>query len=481
MGAKRSAFAATLACIAVLGAGAARAEDKRVVDELLDILRQNKQISDQQYRELKRKADEERQQDLRKAGAPPPPPPPPPVAAVAPTPSPDTMRAYFKNGFVLETADKNYSISIGGRLQADWNASFADQAVRDEFSDLSASQTGVEFRRARLSIQGLVFGNIDYKIEYDFSTGEPEAKDVYIGMRKIPYAQYVRVGHYKEPFSLEELTSDSFTTFMERGLPNAFSPSRNMGITTFQEYFEQHMTFALGGFAETNNSGFGFGPHEGYNLSTRVTGLPIYEEQGRHLLHLGFAYTHKFRHCSSASSTDGTCDGTLGFAQKPEAHLFPVNLVNTGQLNTDGVDLINPEIAWVWGPLSLQAEYMHAFVSQVDNPDPDFGGLYAYVSYFVTEGDTRSYRLSEGAFDRIIPKRSFGFDGQGWGAWEVAARFSRLDLGSKNVDGGTEDDVTGGVNWYLNSVTRVTVNYVWAHLESVGDSNIVQARFQLSF
>jgi phosphate-selective porin OprO and OprP len=466
MGAKRSAFAATLACIAVLGTAAARAEEKRVVDELLDILRQNKQISDQQYRELKRKADEERQEDLRKAGAPP---PPPPVAAAAPTPSPDTMRAYFKNGFVLETADKNFSINFGGRLQADWNASYPGDGVQQEF-DLPDSQSGVEFRRARLSVAGLVFGNVDYKIEYDFATGEPEAKDVFVGMRKIPYVQYVRAGHYKEPFSLEELTSDSFTTFMERGLPNAFSPSRNMGLAVLQEYFDQHMTFAAGGFAETDNSGFGFGTDQGYNITSRITGLPLYESQGRQLVHLGFAYSHKFRH-----------EVDISFSQRPESHLFPVTLVNTGTIDTDGVDLVNPEVAWVWGPLSLQAEYMHAFVSQVGNPDPNFGGLYAYVSYFLTEDDMRAYRLSEGAFDRIIPKRNFSFDGQGWGAWEVAARFSRLDLSSENVDGGVDDDVTAGLNWYLNPVTRITVNYVWAHLESVGDSNIAQGRFQVSF
>jgi phosphate-selective porin OprO/OprP len=63
----------------------------------------------------------------------------------------------------------------------------------------------------------------------------------------------------------------------------------------------------------------------------------------------------------------------------------------------------------------------------------------------------------------------------------VAARFSRIDLGSENIEGGTEDDVTGGINWYLNPVTRITVNYVWAHLESVGNSNIAQGRFQVSF
>ena len=379
------------------------------------------------------------------------------------------MRAYYKNAFILESLDKRFSVAIGGRVQADWNVSDPGGGVKEEFG-LRGTSTGVEFRRARLSIQGLVYGNIDYKIEYDFATGEPEAKDVYIGMRELPIVQYVRVGHFKEPFSLEEITSDSFTTFMERALPNAFSPSRNMGIAVMPNFFEERMTFATGGFRETDNSGFGFGNDQEYNITSRLTGLPIYENKGEHLLHLGFGYSHKFRHKEN-----------ITFSQRPESHLFPVTLVNTGPINTDGVDLINPEVAWVFGQLSLQGEYMQSFTSQVDNPNPDFGGFYVQASYFVTPGDKRAYRLGDGAFDRITPVKNFSLDGKSWGAWELAARFSRLDLGSENVEGGTLDDVTAGINWYLNPVTRITVNYVWAHLESVGDSNIAQGRFQLSF
>src|SRR5262245_6838579 len=111
MGAKRLALAIAVGCIALLGStDAMRAEEQRVVDQLLEILRQNNQITDQQYRELKRKAEEERQEDLRKAA---PQATPPAVAAVPPTPeatpSADTMRAYYKNGFWLETADKKFS------------------------------------------------------------------------------------------------------------------------------------------------------------------------------------------------------------------------------------------------------------------------------------------------------------------------------------------------------------------------------------
>ena len=474
MAAERLARAAVVTCIvAAIGAAPVRAEDKRVVDELLDILRANKQITEQQYRSLKQRADQERQEDRRQAVEPTAVPTPTAVVAAAPPPSPppgETMRAYFKEGFNLETADGKNKLNIGARIQLDWNVSDPGGAVKEEFG-IRGTPTGVEFRRARLSMAGLLYGIIDYKIEYDFAEGNADAKDVYMGMKKVPVVQYVRVGHFKEPFSLEEITSDDFVTFQERGLPNAFAPSRNTGLALMPVFFEERMTATAGGFHETDNSGYGFGSEQNYNVTARVTGLPWWVDGGEKLVHLGFSYSHKFRD-----------DTDISFSQRPESHLFPVQLVNTGNIVTDGVDLVNPEFALVVGPWSMQAEYMHAFVSQVDNPNPDFGGFYVFGSYFLTEGDQRRYRPAYGAFEKPIPRRNFGFgEGSGWGAWEVAARYSRLDLSSENVDGGAEDNLSGQINWYLNPNAKIGLNYVWAHLETVGDSNIVQGRFQVTY
>lgn len=465
--------AAVLWTVVAMGVVPAGAEERRVVDELLDILRANKQISEQQYRALKQRADDEQQQGQRQptveATA-----VPTPTAVMAegppPTPLPgETMRAYFKEGYNLETADGNFKLNIGGRAQLDWNVSDPSGPVADKFNISPDVPTGVGFRRARLSLAGLVYKIIDYKFEYDFADGSPAFKDVYIGMRDIPYIQYVRVGHFKEPFSLEEITSDDFVTFQERALNNAFAPSRNTGAMVNPLFFDKRLTVAAGGFRETNNSGYGYGPAE-YNVTSRLTGLPWYEENGRKLVHLGFSYTHKFRHGED-----------ITFSQKPESRLFPVTLVNTGDITTDGVDIIDPEFALVLGPWSLQAEYMRAFVAQKDNPNPQFGGVYVYGSWFLT-GENRRYRQDYGAFEKPLPNKNFGWgEGSGWGAWEFAARYSRLDLTSENVDGGTENDLSGEINWYLNPNTKIGLNYVWANLESVGDSNIVQGRFQLTF
>ena len=228
MGAKRTAFAARLGCIGLLGlASMAVGQEKRVVDQLLDILRQNKQISDQQYRELKQKAEEERQEERRKAVAPPPAPAvaPAPVAAAppptAPTPSPDTMRAYYKNGFILETADGKFKAAFGALTQLDWNISALNSPVGKAFTpNLHSTYTGVEFRRARLCLPGWSSGtsttNSSTTLPRTLAVN-PRSRMSTSGMSQIPVLQYVRVGYFKEPFSLEELTSDWITTFQERG------------------------------------------------------------------------------------------------------------------------------------------------------------------------------------------------------------------------------------------------------------------------
>lgn len=474
---------ALLLMVGVAGAQQPQAQP-RVVDQLLDIMRQNKLITKEQYRDLKQRAEEERQEDLRKAGAAPPAatvvpvaaeqqPTPPAVAAAPPAPSsasPDTMRAYFKNGVNFETADKNFTLNIGGRLNFDGAINAISKPVKKEF-DLAGTYSGAEIRRARISLAGVVHRDIDYKIEYDFATGYAVPKDVFIGMRNLPAVQYFRVGHFKEPYSLETITSDNFTTFMERGLPFAFSPDYQTGMALMPTFFDERVTLAVGGFRESADAnGYGFSNQGMYDVPVRVTGLPLYENKGRDLVHVGLSFMYRFR-----------ADDEVLFAQRPEAHLYPVALVNTGPILTDGVTQVNPELAWVHGPLSLQAEYMRVFVNQVYQPSPQFDGLYAFASYFLTEGDHREYRLAHAAFERVYPQRNFQLHGPGWGAWELAVRYSRLNLTSETVQGGREDDITGAVNWYLNPVIMVRFNYVWAHLEGVGDSSIFESRFQLAF
>jgi phosphate-selective porin OprO/OprP len=123
-----------------------------------------------------------------------------------------------------------------------------------------------------------------------------------------------------------------------------------------------------------------------------------------------------------------------------------------------------------------------------------FGSVYANASYFIT-GEHRNYISKGGYFGRVTPIRSFDPGSGGWGAWEVAGRFSYLDMIDGIDNGGKEWNVTLGVNWYLFSQVRVTAKYVYAKVKDTGDlqraagaptnvsghANIFQLRAQLEF
>ena len=139
------------------------------------------------------------------------------------------INARWNNGLELKTNDGNASLKLGGRIMLDhaW------------FSDDSGAEDGTEFRRTRLMLSGKV-NQFEWKTQYDFARGDdsdgndkgnrPAFKDVYVGVSGVPYAGALRVGHFKEPFGLEELTSSKYMTFMERSLTSAFAPSRNVGL-----------------------------------------------------------------------------------------------------------------------------------------------------------------------------------------------------------------------------------------------------------
>lgn len=399
---------------------------------------------------------------------------------------PNDFRVYWKSdkGISFETNDGRIQLQFGGRIHNDWYWFDQDKSLQ-RMVDLEDS---TELRRARMNFSGTLHENLKFKAEYDFADGDADFKDVYLELVEIPVVQNLRIGQFKEPFSLEELTSSNDATFMERALPNIFAPSRSTGAMIHGAFLgekkHERMTAALGVFRASDDYGNDAGDGE-YSGTVRVTGLPWYKEGGRQLVHLGASYTHR------------NPDDTIRLRQRPESH-DSARFVDTGDFEAEDIDAFVLEGALVYGPFSLQGEY---FMNSIDTRylgDRDFDGYYAQASYFLT-GEHRPYKNSGGVFDRVKPKRNFKFHGeeQGWGAWEVALRYSKIDLEDghtsffeqvlgidRQIWGGEEDNITVGLNWYLNPNARVMLNYINADIDSRvyrGDLNIFQTRFQLAF
>jgi phosphate-selective porin OprO/OprP len=294
---------------------------------------------------------------------------------------------------------------------------------------------------------------------------------------------------------LQESTSSNWITFMERGLPAVFFPGRNMGAMLSGNLLEDRLLWQVGGFRDTDDSGFAFDSwgDEQVDIATRLAGAPIYANEGAQVLHLGGSYIHRF------------LDDTVRWRERPEANLAQrfVDTQNSfaagGDIPANNADILNLELAGVLGPFSAQTEWTGSWV-QGDHGqgDVDFWGIYVEASWFLT-GEHKNYDLGNGRFGRIKPKANFDPADGGWGAWEIAARYSYLDLDDRNIEGGVLWDVTAGVNWYLYPNFRWMLNYVHGDVRRrgvyvfddddvllgrvglAGGADIVQTRFQVDF
>ena len=164
--------------------------------------------------------------------------PPAKAASVDASSGPVPLEAYFNKGLQIRSKDGAFDIRVAGRTQFDLAFFDADErwerlaALNPDFG-LGDEQDGLSFRRARLSIRGKIYDNMGFKAQYDFvEVGESgHFRDVFFDFLDVPWFDKIRIGHFQEPFSLEEMTSNNYITFMERSLANTFSPSFNTGVT----------------------------------------------------------------------------------------------------------------------------------------------------------------------------------------------------------------------------------------------------------
>ncbi len=368
---------------------------------------------------------------------------------------------------------KKPTVEWAGQFQQDYYWFSQDAENQSQFGDI---QDGSAFRRARFGMFG-EYGQTDYRIEMDFAlSGRPSFLDVFAGIKDVPVLGNIRFGHFFEPFSLDRITSNRFSTFMERSLiDQAFVPARNTGIASHHNFFDSRASFVTGVY-RTDSDVYGDDAEDGFKESwtSRLTCLPWYESCGEELeyLHLGFAYSYR-----------STSQNQVRFRAQPEARLGAITnnnvpfFANTGNIDASDYQLIGTEIAWIHGPFSLQSEYVGVPVNG-ENGTLYFQGGYATASYFLT-GESRPYNKRFGCFDRVMPKASWVGPkgsrlGSGPGAWEIAARISNLDLNDAYVAGGDITNFTVGLNWHLNPYLRWTSNYIHSlsdpsNIESTAD------------
>jgi phosphate-selective porin OprO/OprP len=363
---------------------------------------------------------------------------------------------------------------------------FVDQIWMDDLDGPGAATDPQDnftgFDNLRMGVTGNIYENLLYNVELELEGDEVDFKDVYAEFQNLPWVGHARIGHFKEPFGLEWVTSNRFITFMERSVATvAFVPDRNLGVELFDhlggnERVSWFIGLFRGGWHENrigrgDDDVGGSGDANDWAVTGRVAWNPYYDEAtpGRGLLHLGLGASA--RRVGVDANQGG--NGALGGFLEMDSRDGPVDTFLP--LGTE-FSVFNTELAWVHGPFSLSNECYFM--------DTDLGaqpwGTYVQASYFLT-GENRGYRKDEKVFYRVLPYEPFfairtaGGVIRGRGAWQLKIRYSYLDLDEPTLAGaapttpggapvartiGEQQNFAAGVNWYLNPYCRLMLDYV---------------------
>jgi phosphate-selective porin OprO/OprP len=424
-------------------------------------------------------------------------------AKAAAVPS-DVVVTMPNNRPTICTADEQNCISLTSRVHFDvggYNyrpntAATAPQGLDD----------GENLRRARIGILGKFLGDWDYALIYDFGgssdgfggtgsaagvpvgflpggavSGVQNAYLSYTGFKPFGGQLAIDGGVLELPYSLGEATSSNDIVFMERASSQVIATGiaagdfrTAFGARWFNSAFwaGTYLTGPSTGAIHSESSVNPNGTTEQLGAVARAAGQIV--SGANYSLHVGadVEFLLKPQHNMVTGAQ------TLTLSDRPELRIDPTPLISTGAIaNVSGAQVYSVEGAATYGPLFLQGEYFWFNIERdaatglppVGAPNLEFEGGYAQASYVLT-GETHKYDTSRASYFGVVPDHPFSLASGGWGAWEIAGRFSTIDLNDQlgtatGTAGGRQTILTGGLNWYVNQNIRFMFNYLHGNVD----------------
>lgn len=399
--------------------------------------------------------------------------------------------SYANGRPMVSSPDGRFTFAL--RSLAQFDMGYYDQS--DDTRRLAAANgpslgSGANFRRAALGIQGQLFGDWSYLFNYDFggSSGnesQGRVQSVYLqydGLK--PFA--FRIGAYPPPASLEDSTSATDTIFLERNAPAdaARAIAGADGRDAVSAIYAGDALYAAISFTGGKVADSTTFAGEQTAFMGRVSDMVYSGDDWKVLVGVNGAYVIHPAYTNFAGP-GGTHTASISSAPELTIDNTYTKLVSTGAINADHVTQWGLEAASQWRSLYAQAGYFGYAIERASAlPDPDFDGWYAQASWVLT-GEPRSYSKINGAFGAPKPRIPFslngggGGGGAGAGAWEIAMRYSDLDLNfnegsagsatpAGGVRGGQQRIWTLGLNWYPNSLLRFSLNAEHIDVDRLG-------------
>lgn len=381
----------------------------------------------------------------------------------------DTANKYFvpdlkrTNKSWSEFRTKWFTMQLGFAPIIDYNVFIQDN---DSKTQVGKQENRFDLRSGRFSIRGkILFKKAwTYMISAEYKGMDRTEDDNAFGFTdvKLVIPLFKRwnlsLGKIKETFVYEMIGDAANLPHQERIL-NPFFTSRNIGATFGRAMANDRVTIVGGWFNNWWVDGQRF--NESANTYTaRFTALPIYEENGKRFIHVGIAY----RYLEAEN-------GVLRLKGKNESNISS-NYVDTKDFPGSHLQNFGFEQLWSLQNFSILNEYVHSWAKTPGGIE-QFDGYYVTASYILS-GEQRPYDKKAAYARRVKP------DGKG-GAFEFVGRVARVDLTSRNIDGGILKRYSFGFNWWATQYWKAGITYGVSNLDkggSIGVTNNFQFRMQ---
>jgi phosphate-selective porin OprO/OprP len=401
-------------------------------------------------------------------------------------------------GFSFASADKNFAIGLKGILQVDSRTFLNDSGI--------VGNDSILLRRARPILEGTVYRDFDFLFVPDFAGSSPQIFDAYVNYRYNPALQ-LRAGKFKSPIGLEQLVVDRDTFFNERSLVTALVPNRDLGFDLHGDPFEGVVSYDLGLFNGVgdgrNSSNFDFDDNKAFE--GRLFFQPFKTTSNRALQGIGVGVAGSYESIQGPSVTGlpSTTGGTLpGYATDGQQQFFAYNPGSNAVVAAQGEHWrLSPQAYYYLGPFGFMAEYVisnqkvtRTLIAPLDSASLEHHAWEITGSWVLT-GEDASYK-------GVIPLRPFKPLQGDWGALQLVARYSELDvddnafpLFSNPASSASEARAFSvGLNWFLNR--NILVKTSFSHTDFSGgggagnnapaavtqkDENVFFTRIQLAF
>lgn len=338
---------------------------------------------------------------------------------------------------------------------------------------------GFVVRRIRPTIQGSVGKLVSFRFTPELAgsgVGDSSGNsvvDAYVDLKFSPKAS-VRIGKQKGPISIERLQSGSALPFIERGLANELAPNRDLGVSLFGKLANDKINYTVGVF---NGTADGRDVSSSDDSRKEVAGRlfiePLKNEYSS-LAGLGFgvagSYGNKHASGDSTPNANNTLPRYRSYGQNQffgyETFASPGGNGFSSVVIADGKHTrLVPQASFYKDALGITAEYaiseqeVRRSTSRNANGSTDTTPLLSKVKKVKNDAYTvtATYVLTgeDANYAGLTPSNPFTLGGEGWGAFEVAARIAALTVDKDAFVGNSLNTLTTSSNATFNGITAV--------------------------